>query len=215
MSRRGTIIHMEGKVFNDLTVIRRASRAPKSKLIYWECLCSCGATTTVRGDKLRAGLAKNCKHGGWTQNRPARSHLAITVEYRSEYSSWLNMRVRCARPKCRMYPHYGGRGIRICPQWKNSFKNFLRDMGAKPTPKHTIERKDVNGDYEPKNCRWATMAEQAKNKRTSVYVTYHGRRMLLTELVAELGLRRSIVYARLKMGWPLDIALALPLYKRR
>ena len=113
------------------------------------------------------------------------------------------------------FPRYGGRGIKVCPQWKTSFENFLRDMGAKPTPKHTIERKDNNGDYEPKNCRWATVGEQHKNMRTSVYVTYHGRRMLLIELVTELGLRRSVIYNRLKLGWPLDIALALPLYKRR
>ena len=89
------------------------------------------------------------KHGGY--NTP-------------EYRSWYNMRTRCLNPKATRFENYGGRGIKVCKRW-SSFEKFLLDMGPKPTPRHTIDRIDNDGDYRPKNCKWATYAEQAKHKR--------------------------------------------------
>jgi hypothetical protein len=86
----------------------------------------------------------------------------------------------------------------------------MLDMGRKPDPKFTIEREDVNGNYEPKNCRWISRKDQGRNKRNSVFVTYQGRRLLLIDLVEELGLTRNVVYQRLKLGWTLAQAIALP-----
>lgn len=83
-----------------------------------------------------------------------------------EYVAWLRMNQRCNCPGHDSYPHYGGRGIAICERWR-TFENFLEDMGPKPSPKHSLDRRDVNGNYEPGNCRWATSAEQARNKRTT------------------------------------------------
>lgn len=104
---------------------------------------------------------------------------------------------------------YGARGITVCKAWED-FATFFRDMGPKPTKQHTIERKNNDGNYEPANCRWATRAEQYRNMQRSVFVEYEGQRMLLTDVVAKLGVRRGIVYQRLKIGWPLDEALTVP-----
>jgi hypothetical protein len=120
------------------------------------------------------------------------------------------MRARCLDPSSKKYPIYGGRGITICERW-NDFKNFMLDMGRKPDSKFTIERDNVNGNYEPTNCRWISRKDQGRNKRNSVLVTYNGKKMLLIDLVEELGLSRNIVYQRLKLGWTLAQAIGLPL----
>ena len=123
------------------------------------------------------------------------------------------MRDRCLDPRHQKFPIYGGRGIKVCERWAE-FKNFMLDMGRKPDPKFAIEREDVNGNYEPKNCRWISRKDQGRNKRNSVFVTYQGKRILLLDLVEQIGLSRQLVYERLKLGWTLAQAIALPLQPR-
>ena len=86
--------------------------------------------------------------------------------YSREYCIWVSMRDRCYSNKNKYYYNYGGRGIKVCDRWKNSFENFYKDMGDKPSNKHTLDRIDVNGDYTPENCKWSTWEEQSLNKRT-------------------------------------------------
>lgn len=200
-----SIIRLEGKKFGELTVLSRAGR--KSRYITWLCRCSCGAEIVVGGNNLRRGRTTKCKAPAHKANRP----VSLTVEYKSEYQSWTSMRARCLDPKNKKYPIYGGRGITIDPRW-DEFKNFMLDMGRKPDPKFTIERDDVNGNYEPTNCRWISRKDQGRNKRNSVFVTYNGKKILLIDLVEELGLSRNVVYQRLKLGWTLAQAIALPLH---
>ncbi len=133
--------------------------------------CDCGTETTALMTNLRSGNIRSCgcskvaaarvigrsntKHGGASTN----GHRAV------EYAIWNNMKFRCENPKARNYKRYGGRGIKVCARWRDSYPTFLADMGPRPSPAHSIDRYPNNdGDYEPTNCRWATRSEQERNK---------------------------------------------------
>lgn len=124
----------------------------------------------------------------------------------AEYNAWKAMRARCTRPSHVHYPLYGARGIAVCSVWMASFAAFLRDMGTRPSPQHTLEREDNDGDYEPGNCRWATRLEQAQNTRRNVLVTWRGRTECVTEWARIIGIPRRALVLRLRT-WPLDRAM--------
>lgn len=208
--RPGKLVRLDGQRFGFLEVLSR-ERPVSGRFAAWLCRCDCGVEVIVSGDKLRRGKKKACCINGHRFSKG--TSTGFTVLYPSEYSSWSNMHERCQNPKLKGFPNYGGRGIKVCSQWA-TFDNFLRDMGRKPDPKFTIERDDSNGDYEPSNCRWASKTEQTRNKRNSIYVTYQGKRRLLIDLLVDLGLSRARVVSRLKLGWSLEAAIALPLQKR-
>lgn len=130
-----------------------------------------------------------------------------------EYKVWDGMRLRCTNPNHVGYPRYGGAGVTICARWKK-FKAFYEDMGPRPGPGYTIDRKDGTRGYEPGNCRWATREEQALNKSNAVFVEFEGERQRLVLLCKRFGIGRSVVDGRLKKGWPLRDALNTPVGKR-
>lgn len=202
--RPGQLSRLDAQRFGLLTVIAREGN--EGKFAAWRCRCDCGTEIVVGGNKLRDGRRTKC----YARNHPVERPPSFTLQYINEYRSWASMHERCTNPKHKNYKNYGGRGITICERW-NEFKNFMLDMGRKPDPKFVIERDDVNGNYEPKNCKWIARKDQGRNRRNSVFVTYQGKRMLLLDLVEELGLSRGIVYGRLKAGWTLAQAIALPL----
>lgn len=112
-----------------------------------------------------------------------------------EYYSWRNMRNRCNNSKSANYDYYGGRGIKVCERWNNSFQDFLEDMGRKPTPTHTLDRIDNNGDYTKENCRWADKVEQGRNKRNNRFFKMEdGRILTVSDAARELGLSVSTVW---------------------
>ena len=120
-------------------------------------------TLKVHGYGLCVRHYSNCKNYGFPLPRRGDGHgLSHKI---SEYTAWCNMRSRCYKKTNKAYGNYGGRGIRVCDKWNKSFVAFYEDMGDKPTPDHSLDRVDVNGDYEPGNCRWATAEVQANNKR--------------------------------------------------
>lgn len=127
-----------------------------------------------------------------------------------EYVVWCSMRQRCLCETSRAYPDYGGRGIKICPQW-DSFSQFYIDMGPRPSRRHSIDRIDVNGDYEPSNCRWATLKEQARNKRATIHYEVNGERKTFPEWVEISGIKRETVRGRIKRGWSPERAFFEPL----
>jgi hypothetical protein len=126
------------------------------------------------------------------------------------YNSWENMRRRCFNPKHHRFARYGGRGITVCQRWKDSFANFLADMGPRPEGK-TIDRINNDGNYEPENCRWATYAEQAKDGGTPRrFVTYRGVTKWIGQWEAILGFGHGTLANRLKQGWSLEQAFEIP-----
>ena len=133
-----------------------------------------------------------------------------------EYQSWENMKNRCFNPNYQYYSHYGGRGITVCDRWKNSSQNFLADMGTKPSPKHSLDRIDNNGNYSFENCRWATKAEQQNNQRTNHLITIGCVTLTIAQWGIEMGFAKTVIQDRLRAGWSEFAAVMTPVrYKRK
>ena len=126
-----------------------------------------------------------------------------------EYHCYNAMRARCHNPKTPHFSRYGARGISVCDRWRDSFLAFLEDMGRCPSPQHSIDRIDNDGNYEPGNCRWATATEQANNRTTSKFITHHGMTMTQAQWARRIGIKQSTLHARLKTGWTVDRALSV------
>lgn len=128
------------------------------------------------------------------------------------YRVWRDIINRCENPNRRFYPIYGGRGITICARWRHSFQTFVADVGPRPSLKHSIDRIDNDGNYEPSNVRWATRTEQVNNRRNTRFVEYRGQRMPLTDAVRAAGsvIHREAAWIRIKTGWPAEQALETP-----
>lgn len=136
---------------------------------YWDCLCTCGRRKLVSRAHLRSGMSQSCgclRKEICQRVRLTHGHSRHRggAQKTSEYMTWQALIQRCENPKQENYPRYGGRGIKVCERWRNSFENFLADMGRKPTPEHSIDRKENDGNYEPRNCHWATPEEQRGNR---------------------------------------------------
>jgi hypothetical protein len=137
----------------------------------FKCQCECGNIKNVRLLLLRNGEVKSCGclHRENSKNRTiernSKHNDSKRYDVKSEYNSWAGMKQRCYYEKHIGFKHYGARGIKVCDRWLDSYENFLIDMGRKPGPEYSIDRINVNGNYEPSNCRWATNKEQIKNQR--------------------------------------------------
>lgn len=134
-------------------------------------------------------MAGNHRHGHEVDKKPT-----------PELKCYRKMRERCYSPEANGYEDYGGRGISVCSRWLESFEAFLEDLGPRPSSKHSIERIDVNGNYEPRNCRWATKLEQMRNMRTNRFITIDGRTECLAVWLVELGVAKTTFYRRVNQG---------------
>lgn len=171
---------MIGKSFNYLTVLKRTESIKRHIMV--KCICKCGNSTTVRWSELKNGRVKSC--GCHPIGRAA---MKEGTSYRTpEYNAWAAMLARCRNPKNKKYYLYGGRGVSVCERWL-VFKNFLADVGLRPSDQHSLDRyPDKDGNYEPNNFRWATIDEQNRNTNRNVYLEYEGRLMVLQDWAAEL-----------------------------
>lgn len=119
-----------------------------------------------------------------------------------EYQIWKNMKTRCLNPNCKSYPFYGGRGITICDQWIDSFETFFADVGERPTPLHTLDRKDNSKGYSPGNTAWNTRKQQANNYRKNHIVTFRGKNYTISQLAEELAVNYWTLKQRISKGFP-------------
>lgn len=192
-----------GTRFGKLTVIGEGLPAGKRLERTLQCKCDCGAVASPLLSNLRkANGTRSCGCEKvavlQAQQEAGRTH---GMRYTHVYSVWHGMKQRCLNEKAREFKWYGGRGIRVCESWQQSFEAFYADMGDPPSDKHTIERSDVNGHYEPGNCYWATTNEQAVNRRDNVYLEHDGKRQTISQWADQLGLPRATLYYRHKQGW--------------
>jgi hypothetical protein len=161
----------------------------------------------------KSGVGEH-RGSGQSENQFPYTHLrhghARKGKSTGEYFTWQSMIQRCKNPNSVQYPRYGGRGISVCEQW-NEFAVFLRDMGERPSPGHSIDRfPDKNGNYEPGNCRWATRKEQGRNTRQNRLITIKGETRCLIEWAEHIGINKGTITSRLDRGWDEVAAILTP-----
>ena len=136
-----------------------------------------------------------------------RSYKRHGAAHTKQYDVWQQMKRRCNNPKSHVFRLYGGRGIKVCKAWQDSYAVFLADMGDRPSDDHQVERIDNDGDYCPENCRWALPKEQSSNRRTNRLLTHDGMTMTVTQWAERIGISSHCIFQRLDRGWPIDRAL--------
>lgn len=175
------------------------------------CLCDCGNVVVLYRNALLVGHDKSC--GCMHQEVLARGKRpthggsvgqSATGKISSEYAAWRSMKARTQRETDGSFKHYGARGIKVCERWLESFENFIADMGYKPSPEYTLERRDVDGNYSPENCYWATRITQGRNKRNNLRITIGSETLCLVEWSERSGVQASTLQRRYYAGWPPD-----------
>lgn len=212
---------LTGKQFARLTVLRIVGKSVRGDVL-WLCRCECGGEVVGRSGDLNSGNTRSCgclkrerflrdcrqtKHGKWKT---------------PEWGVWSGIQARCHNPEHPGYANYGGRGILVCRGWRDSFENFLADMGERPSAKHSVDRidnergydcghcEDCKGRNAEANCRWATPKEQASNRRSTRRITFNGETMTLTDWATRVGISTPLLHHRLKSGWSVEDALSKP-----
>lgn len=199
-------LDLTGQTFGRLTVLSRTDSTDKRTR--WLCICTCGTSHIARTQGLRNGFTSSCGCAEKERLAAPRSHgMSGTLTHRS----WCAMKTRCTNPNVPSYADYGGRGIKICEHWINSFENFFADMGERPGLNYSIDRINVNGNYEPSNCRWATTSEQMNNTTRSVYLEHRGLTLSLSEWSRRIGIDVAVLSWRVQQGWsPTDALTRKP-----
>lgn len=203
--------------FGRLTVIRlhhkqqkyKPDGRPNGHRYYWECKCDCGNTTIVLIDHLTRHKILSC--GCLGRERASLASSKHKLHGTRIYGIWGGMIQRCKNENIERYEIYGGRGIKVCKEWEEDFLNFYNwaiNNGYKNNL--SIDRVNVDGDYEPSNCRWVTAKEQARNTRTNVNLTYNNETHCVAEWSEITGIKSATIFYRIRHGWTIKEALTTP-----
>lgn len=209
---------MTGLRFGRLVVIEIAEKATHGKCLKWRCKCDCGNDFIAYGARLRSGTTQSC---GCLQRELSSQRLSerMTTHGNSKtrlYKIWSCMKNRCTNSNYTHYNCYGGRGIKVCAEWENSFELFHEwAIHSGYSDELTLDRTDVNGDYTPSNCRWISMKLQGNNRRNNHWLTYKGETLTLTQMAEKYGIAPYALSGRLNIGWSIEKAIETPVRKRK
>lgn len=192
--------NLQGKKFGKLTVLNQAPN--RGIRIYWNVICECGRRKEVGASPLKEGRTISC---GCIRKDHGLSNTRI-------HSIWNGMLQRCNNPNNPRYHQYGGRGIKVCEEW-HSFKNFLNDMGIPPEGK-SLDRINIDGNYEPSNCRWATQFEQSNNMRKNTRLRFNDQVLTLSEISNVTGINKATLRKRIVRHWPYQKLFNFPEWVR-
>lgn len=212
----GKFIDLTGQRFGRLTVVSLAGRT-KDGRAKWLCQCDCGNMHIARGSHLRSGNIQSC---GCYRKEVLNSCLQQRIDKTDGHSKirlyviWQGMRMRCNNPQNGHYSSYGGRGIRICQEWDSWDEFYKWAMAHGYSDNLTIDRIDVNGDYEPENCRWVNYVAQANNTTRNIRCTFQGETHTVSEWAQMKKMSASTLRARLRTGWSVERALTEPVKKK-
>jgi hypothetical protein len=207
-----------GQRIGRLVVQENMGRRPTKKgRLHWRCLCDCGTEIVLSQNSMRRPRSCGClqmeaarKTGLATKTHGQSGKLTRT----SEYITWTDMRDRCNNPSATGYKNYGGRGIRVCARWQNSFEDFFADVGKKPFPCWTLERKDNDGNYCLENVIWCPRDINSNNRRTSYYIEFEGKKQSISQWAKQLGVWKTTLRRRIILGWSAKDILTKPVDSR-
>lgn len=218
----GKFVDLTGRRYGRLVVIERSGLAPSGHAL-WHCMCDCGRYHIVSSNQLRSGT-KSCgclrrerasETNSVAKRNERKKREPVGSEYRRLAQVYNDMKKRCYNPNNKRYSVYGGRGIEVCSEWRNSFTAF-KEWALKSgySDELTLDRKNVDGNYSPDNCRWATRKEQNNNRRNNRIVEYNGASMTLHELSELCGIEYKTLWSRFKAGWSVIDAVQTPVRRR-
>lgn len=195
-----------GDKYNNWTLVEFAHK-DKYRNLYWFCRCDCGTAKISQVSKIVSGSTKSC---GCLQKKAMTTHGDTNTR---TFESWNSMKQRCLNEKCKDYPSYGGRGVKVHKPWIHDYSQFKSDMGERPL-KTSIDRIDVNGSYTPENCQWSTRSEQQRNKTNTKRFDWQGKNYTVSELGDMYSLTNKQIMHRLGAGWDLKKTLSTPIRKK-
>lgn len=203
------------KQFGKLTAIKY--EYTKNKKPYWLCRCECGKNKIIAYSSLKSGATKSC---GCLKHETSINHYSNLnkthgMKNTKIYQKWLGMKARCYNSKTKGYKNYGDRGITVCDEWKNDFLNFYNwaiNNGYKDGL--TLERIDVNGNYEPINCKWITNLEQQNNKRNNKFIEYKNEKHTIAEWSRITGINKNTLLTRLNSHWDIEEVIGIKNHKK-
>lgn len=198
-------IDLTSQKFGRLTVLNRAENN-KFNQVCWKCQCACGNIAIVPSQPLRKKEATSC--GCLQKENLIKRITTHNMSHSPEYAVWGRMVQRCVNPKNKRFKHYGGRGIKVCKEWRDSFLAFYEHVGQRPYKKASIDRINNEGDYCPGNVRWTDIVTQNNNNRRNYYITIKGITRTIAQWAKTIGIKEGTLWHRINvLRWPPEKAI--------